>query len=713
MPVYVTPGVYYETIDLDISQISSVRTDIAAFIGIAERGAVQCPVPVTSWAQFQSVFGNFISQGYLAYSVKAFFENGGDRCHIVRVAADIVTTATDPAAVQPADGHSSIVLSVTGFVKGAVVTALRDALHQADHLLQDVNPATRELIWQKPLEASLMGAPLTFAAGASAATGMFFDAAGKATLQVRANSPGEWGNALTVTTSHSSGAATKTRDAVQPSARTSSLVSSLTGLTAGALIKAFQDQGGGVTVTEYHVVKTLNPSLGMIVWDAALTAAFDITNPATKPIYFETVEFTLTVALQGKVSEVFTGLSLVSSSPQYVETVVNQQSKQIQVTDQLSPSAIPLNLPDPGASNLQHGTLTLLAGRDGIAALQMLDFSGMPGIKPKKGIATLEDVDEVAIVAIPDILIQPAPAVQYLPPSPPIIDPCALCPAGPLPAAPPPPPLEETAPVFTLDEIFYVQQALVNHCEAMKYRMAVLDSPLFSQGKESKEIAEIQTWRDRFDSKFAALYFPWTLVYDPLQLGGNVVRAIPPSGHVVGTYANTDLQIGVHRAPANFELSWIQDLLVDVEPAVQGILNPAGINCLRTFPGRGLRIYGARTVSSDPSWIYVNVKRLMMMIEKSVEVSLQWAVFEPNDSHLRLAVTGAITGFLEAVYEAGALAGATDNQAFFVKCDATNNPPDLADVGQFVAEVGVAPAIPAEFVVFRVGRTQDQLEVTE
>jgi phage tail sheath protein FI len=247
----------------------------------------------------------------------------------------------------------------------------------------------------------------------------------------------------------------------------------------------------------------------------------------------------------------------------------------------------------------------------------------------------------------------------------------------------------------------------------MKYRIAVLDPPLFSSGKESKDVAEIQTWRDRFDSSFAALYFPWAIVYDPLQLGGNVVRTIPASGHVAGTYANTDLTIGVHRAPANYELNWVQDFLIDIDATVQGVLNPLGINCMRTFPGRGLRIYGARTLSSDPSWTYVNVRRLMMMIEKSLEVSLQWAVFEPNNAGLRLAVSSAISVFLEAVYEAGALAGATDTQAFYVKCDASNNPPDLTDAGQFLAEVGVAPAIPAEFIVFRVGRTQDGLELTE
>jgi len=192
-----------------------------------------------------------------------------------------------------------------------------------------------------------------------------------------------------------------------------------------------------------------------------------------------------------------------------------------------------------------------------------------------------------------------------------------------------------------------------------------------------------------------------------------LVRDIPPSGHATGTCAHVDLETGVHRAPANVELSWIQDVAVDVDAGTQGILNPMGINCIRSFRRRGLRIYGARTVSSDPQWIFVNVRRLMMMIEKTLDRSLQWAVFEPNNYILRQNVAGAISSFLEAVYEAGALAGASDAEAFYVKCDAGNNPPELGDLGEFLAEVGVAPAVPAEFVVFRVGRTQDRLEITE
>jgi hypothetical protein len=709
MSVYVTPGVYYEAVDLDDGQISPLRTDIAAFVGIAERGPLHTPVAVTTWEQFQTIFGNFIREGYLAYSVKAFFENGGARCHIVRIAAPVASTATDGTVVQPADGQTSIVLSTAGFVAGAVVTVRRDEMHQADHLLQDVNPSTRVFTWQQPLELELIGFPLEFATGASSATGGLLDSLGQPTLRIDAVSPGKWGNQLAIMISHSSGAATRTRDTIQPATRMASLVSSLTGFVAGALIKVFQDQGGGTTLVEYHVVQSLAPGLRMINWDVALAAGFDL----TKPIFLETVEFSLAVLLDGKIVEAFTDLSLVASHPLYVETSINGRSNQISVKDLHSASAAPKNLPDPAASNLINSTLRLRAGRDGVAALQTQDFTGLPGDIGKRGIATLEDVDEIAIVAVPDILIQPAPQPQYLPPIQQKPDPCALCPGLPAPADPPPPPQNESAPVFTLDDVFYVQQVLVEHCEKMKYRIAVLDAPLFSGAKESREVAEIQTWRHRFDSTYAALYFSWALVYDPLQLGGSTVRAIPPSGHVVGTYAHFDLLTGVHRAPANFELNWIQDLLVDVDASTQGILNPMGINCLRSFPGRGLRVYGARTVSSDPSWIYVNVRRLMMMIEKAVESSLQWAVFEPNNFKLRISVTSGLTVFLESIYEAGALAGATDNEAFFVKCDAQNNPPEVTDAGQFIAEVGVAPAIPAEFIIFRVGKTQDRLEVIE
>jgi phage tail sheath protein FI len=198
-----------------------------------------------------------------------------------------------------------------------------------------------------------------------------------------------------------------------------------------------------------------------------------------------------------------------------------------------------------------------------------------------------------------------------------------------------------------------------------------------------------------------------------LHLGNQAVRAIPPSGHNAGIYSRTDAETGVHRAPANQELRWAQGLSVEVSGELQGVFNPIGINVARTFPGRGILLYGARTVSSDPSWRFVNVRRLFMMIEEAVEESTQWSVFEPNDLDLRPTLVLAISSFLEALWERGALVGSTPEEAFFVKCDDENNPSFITDLGQLIVDVGVAPVIPAEFVVFRIGKTERGLELTE
>jgi phage tail sheath protein FI len=247
----------------------------------------------------------------------------------------------------------------------------------------------------------------------------------------------------------------------------------------------------------------------------------------------------------------------------------------------------------------------------------------------------------------------------------------------------------------------------VDHCEADRYRIALLDPPRFSSGKESVELGEIQAWRRRFDSKYAALYFPWLLVYDPLQPFARLVRPVPPSGHVAGIYARTDFETGVHKAPANQEARWAQDVTTAVDDGAQGILNPLGVNCFRVFPGRGLLLYGARTISSEPAWVQVSVRRLFMMMEQAIEDAVQWAVFEPNDFNLREALALSIGNFLDALWSKGALKGSRAEDAYFVKFDET------AAEGQLIAIVGAAPSIPAEFVVFRVGRTADTLEVAE
>ena len=389
-------------------------------------------------------------------------------------------------------------------------------------------------------------------------------------------------------------------------------------------------------------------------------------------------------------------------------------SKYIRVHDLKSASIYPNNLPDPRPPQLNEGWLSLWGGRDGIAALAAQDFTGNPASEKKWGLRTLEDVDEISIVAVPDILIEPGPITTYAPPvktQPP--NPCLPGAAPPAAAPPYTPPPEETAPQFSLSDVYLVQQALVAHCESMQFRFAILDPPDFSGPARPESMAEIQSWRNRFETEFAALYFPWILVQDPLNLGNAVVRRVPPSGHVAGVYANTDLTVGVFKAPANATLQWAQDLSTEVTATMQGLLNPLGVDCLRSFSGRGLRVYGARTLSSDPEWRFVNVRRLISMIEHALLLSMQWAVFEPNSVHLWKAIKLSITGFLTGIWQRGALAGNTAEESFFVICDETNNPPATTSVGQLIIDIGVAPALPAEFIVFRIGRTDDTLDVSE
>ena len=180
--------------------------------------------------------------------------------------------------------------------------------------------------------------------------------------------------------------------------------------------------------------------------------------------------------------------------------------------------------------------------------------------------------------------------------------------------------------------------------------------------------------------------------------------AVPPSGHIAGIYAKTDTERGVHKAPANEVVAGGLEAALRVTKGEQDTLNPIGVNCIRSFTGRGLRVWGARTLSSDPSWRYINVRRLFNFVEKSIETGLQWVVFEPNDEALWAKVRRDVNAFLTGVWREGALFGGTPEQAFFVKCDAELNPADVRDRGQLFIDVGLAPVKPAEFVVFRLSQ---------
>ena len=273
------------------------------------------------------------------------------------------------------------------------------------------------------------------------------------------------------------------------------------------------------------------------------------------------------------------------------------------------------------------------------------------------------------------------------------------------------------APGYT-DVMSY--EALISHCEIMGDRFAILDAPLkvdnldalkkvgtagvsasTGEGEEKKKKAAAKDALRPRQTDYAALYFPWIIAEDPLSPG--VLAKVPPSGHIAGVYARTDATRGVHKAPANEQIARALDLCYKVTPEEQGELNAAGVNCIRYFSDAGIRIWGARTLAAEASeWRYISVRRLFLMIYKSIQDGTNWTVFETNDSWTWKPIERDIRAFLKLLWLDRALKGATPEQAFFVKCDDETNPPEVIDAGRLVTEIGIAPVKPAEFIIFRI-----------
>jgi phage tail sheath protein FI len=288
------------------------------------------------------------------------------------------------------------------------------------------------------------------------------------------------------------------------------------------------------------------------------------------------------------------------------------------------------------------------------------EFKG--DVSERSGVEGLEVLDDVTMVVVPDLMSVP--------------------------------PGEKV----NLDMVKAVQMAMIGHCERLGDRVAILDPPPNATPQEIKE------WRLNtagYDSSYAALYYPWIQVDDPIQ---NRPIYVPPSGHIAGVWARNDNTRGVHKAPANEVVLGSVGLAYNTTKGEQDTLNPNGINCIRAFPGRGIRVWGARTVSSNPSWRYINVRRLFNFVEKSIENGTQWVVFEPNDPLLWSRVRRDVGAFLSTVWSSGALFGLSPAQAFYVKCDAELNPPESRDLGRLIVEIGMAPVKPAEFVIFRISQ---------
>ena len=529
---YRTPGVYFEWL-ARTRTVLEPRTDIAGFVGIAERGPLHRPVRVESWNAFTSTFGAHIAAGYLAYAVEAFFANGGRTCWVVRVA--------DP-------------------------TKARRAAIELD------------------------------------------DDGGSPALGLTARTPGSWANRLLVTLAR--------------------------------------------------------------------------TGPE---------RFGLTLTLPDGTVEQWPSLTMRDGDPHNAIAVLNDDGggggSRLVEAAVLSGTA---GTPDARSPKLRGGMGRLTGGVDGLSTLETshVDGVGSPPDTPW-GLRALEDVDEVAIVAVPDAMAKPVVAEPETRPRQPR---CADPDSRPLPPAEPPP-TSDFPPPFDDVQLDALRSAIVGHCVRLGDRVAVLDPP-----RELRTPEAVSAWRSGLDTSYAALYFPWVLAPDPRRFDG-LLRPVPPCGHVAGVYARTP----VHEPPAGNRIENAIALDVAVGDIAHGDLNERGVNVLRLYSGRGVRIAGARTLSSDRLWQFVNVRRLVSMIEEAIDEGVAWSVFEPGDDVLWGELDRVVRAFLDGIWRRGMLDGATADDAFFVRCDETTNPPQERDQGRLWCLVGLRPPWPAEFVVVRIG----------
>ncbi|MFG1951404.1 phage tail sheath family protein [Micromonospora sp. NPDC048830] len=364
--------------------------------------------------------------------------------------------------------------------------------------------------------------------------------------------------------------------------------------------------------------------------------------------------FNLVVKRGGQVVETFESVTTKRGKDNVV-TVVRERSKLITI-EEAAPTG-QLARPSGGEVSLTG------VGPGPTSAPETVSADEYVGDAAERtGFGGLEAVDEVTMVAVPDLM----GAYQR--------------------------------GAIDLESVQAVQSAMIAHCELMGDRMAILDPP---PGLSPQQVREWRTDQAGYDSKYATLYYPWIKVFDPLT-GTN--RFMPPSGHLAGVWARNDANRGVHKAPANEPIRGAVALETQLTRTEQELLNPLGINCIRAFPGRGILVWGARTLSSDPAWRYLNVRRLFNYLEESILNGTQWVVFEPNDDMLWARVRRTISAFLVNEWRRGALFGLTPDEAFYVKCDRETNPAESIDAGQVVCQIGVAPVKPAEFVIFQLAQ---------
>ncbi|HEX8144678.1 MAG TPA: phage tail sheath subtilisin-like domain-containing protein [Pyrinomonadaceae bacterium] len=404
-------------------------------------------------------------------------------------------------------------------------------------------------------------------------------------------------------------------------------------------------------------------------------------------------KFKLNIFLAGTVEPVesFDQLSMkefdatgVLPNPDHVERRINGISKYIVVKDastlttDIAPPFFPAS-PNPllPPKPLANGSDGLPPGTAGATNLLPADLIGgvASGTTPARGLFAFDAVDDINIVAIPDLVLS----------------------------------------AFATADVRAAIGAGMTYCENRKDCFYVADTRdgLSPQDALAFKRGTAPFSGNAFASKYGAIYYPWIFATDPIT---GKAKLVPPSGAVAGSYSASDVRVGVHKAPAGIEDGFLNSA-VDIERVItkgeQDTLNPEGVNVIRKFADAGIVIWGARTVSSDPEWKYVNVRRLFIFLEESILKGTQGVVFEPNDPSLWKRIIRDVGAFLRIQWSEGKLVGDKPEKAFFVKCDAETNPPESVDLGRVITMIGVAPSKPAEFVIFRIRQTRSGGSVTE
>ena len=431
-------------------------------------------------------------------------------------------------------------------------------------------------------------------------------------------------------------------------------VASVNGLEPGSYVTISNNTSTpNVPADSFDVVRVVNPTTNTITLTNGLVSTYPMASGAAT-VNVRSLEFTLTITSAAAGTETFSTLAMDPRHSRYFDNIVNSGAVDVTLADPPSTTPPPLNIPAAAAS-----TPLASGADDNLKTLATADYH--------KGIDALKKCADANLICVPDAV--------------------ATWPSG--------------NSHFQVSDTQDIQAYTIAHCELMQDRFAILDSSQFNPSDVTFTAVQNQRKSMNSNNGYGALYFPWVGISNPFGSGRIYV---PPSGHLAGVYATNDNTFGVYEAPANEPIKSALSLNATLNDGEQGPLNEQGINVIRSFPGDGILVWGARTISPEDrtAWRYINVRRLLTYIEKSLQGGTRFAVFEPNNISLWQQVKRLVTDFLNPLWQEGALFGATPEQAFRVRVDATLNTPQVVALGQLIVQVTVVPTHPAEFIVFQV-----------